>query len=66
MSCRSKADKDPAGWLPPAESALCTYAEAWTATKLRWSLAAEPKEQTALNELAADCADSVVTYQPAP
>ncbi len=32
---RSKADRDPAQWMPPAESATCTYLVDWTATKLR-------------------------------
>jgi hypothetical protein len=37
-SNRSKADQDPAQWLPPAADAHCRYAAEWVGTKLRWSL----------------------------
>ncbi|WP_326615372.1 HNH endonuclease family protein (plasmid) [Streptomyces scopuliridis] len=63
---RSKADKDPQDWMPPAESARCTYLVDWTATKLRWSLSADTAEVAALQELAADCPDSTVEYELAP
>ncbi|MDJ1645376.1 HNH endonuclease family protein [Streptomyces pakalii] len=62
---RSKADKDPAAWMPPAQSATCTYLDDWTATKLRWELSADEAEQVALLELAEPCADSTVEYVPA-
>ncbi|MEU0162331.1 DUF1524 domain-containing protein [Streptomyces sp. NPDC006261] len=62
---RSKADRDPAQWMPPAESATCTYLVDWTATKLRWALAMDEAEKTALLNLAEPCADSVVQYEPA-
>ncbi|WP_318039567.1 hypothetical protein [Streptomyces pakalii] len=61
----SKADKDPAGWMPPAESATFTYLVDWTATKLRWNLNADETEQAALLDLAEPCADSTVEYEPA-
>jgi hypothetical protein len=35
-SNRSKADKDPAQWLPPHEPARCRYIAEWTAVKQRW------------------------------
>ncbi|MEE1797559.1 HNH endonuclease family protein [Streptomyces sp. JV176] len=60
---RSKSDKDPQDWMPPAESARCTYLVDWTATKLRWSLSADEAEVAALRELAADCPDSTVQYE---
>jgi hypothetical protein len=63
---RSKADKDPSEWLPPAASAQCTYGADWVATKLRWKLTADDKERTALQDLAKDCADTVVKYEVAP
>ncbi|MFB7852652.1 HNH endonuclease family protein [Streptomyces sp. NPDC056053] len=63
---RSKADKDPAQWLPPAASAQCTYGADWVATKLRWKLTADDKERAALETLAKDCADTVVKYEAAP
>lgn len=62
---RSKADRDPAEWMPPAESATCTYLVDWTATKLRWNLSADETEQAALLELAEPCADSAVEYETA-
>jgi hypothetical protein len=34
-SNRSKADQDPAQWMPPAGNVHCRYAAEWTATKLR-------------------------------
>lgn len=52
---RSKSDKDPAQWLPPAASAQCTYASDWVATKLRWKLTIDTKEQAALEKLAGGC-----------
>ncbi|MFG3398553.1 HNH endonuclease family protein [Streptomyces parvus] len=62
---RSKADKDPAAWMPPAQSSTCTYLVDWTATKLRWGLTADETEQAALLELAEPCTDSTVEYEPA-
>ncbi|MFE1789132.1 DUF1524 domain-containing protein [Streptomyces sp. NPDC059525] len=35
-SNRSKADQDPAQWVPPSAEALCRYGSEWTATKMRW------------------------------
>ncbi|GAA2733485.1 HNH endonuclease family protein [Streptomyces nogalater] len=35
-SNRSKADQDPATWLPPAASYRCRYATDWVADKTRW------------------------------
>ncbi|MEU9333109.1 HNH endonuclease family protein [Streptomyces sp. NPDC048290] len=64
-SNRSKADQDPAEWLPPAASALCRYTSEWVATKLRWSLAVDETELDRLFHLAAGCTDSVVTWEVA-
>jgi hypothetical protein len=64
-SNRSKADQDPAQWLPPATGALCRYTAEWTATKLRWSLTADQGELDRLTELAAGCTNTTVTYTPA-
>ncbi len=65
-SNRSKADKDPADWLPPADGAHCRYAAEWVATKLRWSLTADGRELAALHELAGTCPSQDVVYEPAP
>ncbi|MFE7357442.1 HNH endonuclease family protein [Streptomyces sp. NPDC057543] len=62
---RSKADKDPSEWMPPAVSAKCTYLADWTATKLRWKLTADDKERAALEKLAKGCTNTV-KYEVAP
>ncbi|MFF9458678.1 HNH endonuclease family protein [Streptomyces flaveolus] len=64
-SNRSKADQDPAQWLPPAAEAHCRYAAEWVGTKLRWALSADETEVAALAEAAAACPDQNVTYEPA-
>ncbi|MEU0896777.1 HNH endonuclease family protein [Streptomyces massasporeus] len=64
-SNRSKADQDPAQWLPPAGDAHCRYAAEWTGTKLRWNLTVDGTERAALNDLASVCPDQTVTYTPA-
>ncbi|MFM9629760.1 MULTISPECIES: HNH endonuclease family protein [Streptomyces] len=63
-SNRSKADQDPAQWLPPVAGVHCRYIGEWVATKLRWSLAADEAEVAALSEVAARCPDQTVTYEP--
>ncbi|MFD9458553.1 hypothetical protein ACFWBC_36405 [Streptomyces sp. NPDC059985] len=65
-SNRSKADKDPAQWLPPAGGYYCEYAAQWTATKLRWDLAADDAERQALLGIAEDCPNTTVVYETAP
>ncbi|MCF3960451.1 HNH endonuclease family protein [Streptomyces fuscigenes] len=65
-SNRSKSDQDPAEWMPPAADAQCHYLSDWVSTKLRWRLAADPTELAALEQDAADCDDTRVTYDPAP
>ncbi|MGW4506831.1 HNH endonuclease family protein [Streptomyces sp. NPDC004436] len=64
-SNRSKADKDPAEWLPSDGSYHCTYAATWVGTKLRWDLAVDDAERQALLGLAEDCAATTVVYEPA-
>lgn len=65
-SNRSKADQDPAQWLPPAAGALCRYGAEWTATKLRWGLTVDELEKDRLLDIAAGCSDEPVTFTPAP
>ncbi|CAM5380520.1 HNH endonuclease [Streptomyces californicus] len=62
---RSKADQDPAQWLPPLADARCTYATDWVSTKLRWGLAVDQAEAEALIELAEGCGQETVQYEPA-
>jgi hypothetical protein len=63
---RSKADQDPAQWLPPLADARCTYAADWVATKLRWNLTVDDTERVTLTELAAGCGRQTLKYTPAP
>ncbi|WP_330328135.1 HNH endonuclease family protein [Streptomyces pseudovenezuelae] len=65
-SNRSKADKDPAQWLPPVAEAHCRYVAEWVGTKLRWNLTADDAELAALSEAAESCPERTVTYEPAP
>ncbi|MER6014065.1 HNH endonuclease family protein [Streptomyces bluensis] len=64
-SNRSKADQDPAEWLPPATDVVCRYTSEWIATKLRWELTADTVEREALTRLADACPGTTVTYEPA-
>ncbi|MFE0255130.1 HNH endonuclease family protein [Streptomyces sp. NPDC059010] len=65
-SNRSKADQDPAQWLPPAADAHCRYVGEWVGTKLRWGLAVDDAELAALEGVASGCPGQTVTYDPAP
>ncbi|GGX58603.1 HNH endonuclease family protein [Streptomyces chartreusis] len=65
-SNRSKADQDPAQWLPPAADVHCRYVGEWVGTKLRWGLAVDDGELAALEGAAAGCPEETVTYEPAP
>ncbi|WP_435107935.1 HNH endonuclease family protein [Nocardiopsis synnemataformans] len=62
---RSKADQDPADWLPASPEAHCRYVTEWTTVKVRWSLTVDPAEHEALAGLAADCPDAVVEAEAA-
>ncbi|MFG2987445.1 HNH endonuclease [Streptomyces sp. NPDC048258] len=64
-SNRSKADKDPAEWMPTDGSYHCTYAATWVGTKLRWGLAVDEAKRQALLGLAEDCPTTTVVYEPA-
>ncbi|MGI5405184.1 HNH endonuclease family protein [Streptomyces chartreusis] len=65
-SNRSKADQDPAEWLPPAADVHCQYVGEWVGTKLRWGLAVDDAELAALEGTAAGCPGQTVTYEVAP
>ncbi len=60
-SNRSKADKDPAEWMPPSASAACQYAYEWISVKTRWELSIDQTEADALAAIIADCPSAVVT-----
>lgn len=58
---RSKGDKDPAEWMPPAPGAHCTYLVDWVSTKARWELTVDEAERSALEAGATDCDGERVT-----
>ncbi|WP_329182279.1 HNH endonuclease family protein (plasmid) [Streptomyces decoyicus] len=62
-SNRSKADQDPAQWMPPAIDAQCTYLSDWVSTKLRWSLTVDRAERDTLRQLAAGCESTDVEFE---
>jgi len=64
-SNRSKADQDPATWMPPSEANQCEYFIQWVTVKSRWGLAIDPTEQTALQALADQCPNEPVTFETA-
>lgn len=60
---RSKADKDPVEWMPPAESAHCTYLVDWVTTKTRWELTVDQAEKGALLTSAVACETEMVEVE---
>ena len=52
---RFKSDRGPEVWLPPNESYLCAYGEAWSAIKARWGLTMMPEEASAVAGLLSRC-----------
>jgi hypothetical protein len=59
-SNRSKADQDPATWLPPAEAYRCAYLADWVAVKMRWQLTVDDAERQALIDGMAGCPNEPV------
>lgn len=60
-SNRSKADQDPADWIPPYEPAHCTYITDWVTVKTRWRLHVDTREQNSLRDRAAHCPNVPIT-----
>ncbi|PWI06712.1 HNH endonuclease [Streptomyces sp. NWU339] len=60
-SNRSKADQDPATWLPPAAGYRCQYVTDWVADKTRWGLSVDTTERAALAETLSHCSDVPIT-----
>ncbi|WP_030618761.1 HNH endonuclease family protein [Streptomyces achromogenes] len=54
-SNRSKADQDPATWLPPATGYRCQYVTDWVADKTRWGLSIDSGEEAALSQVLSHC-----------
>ncbi|RSO06944.1 HNH endonuclease [Streptomyces sp. WAC 06783] len=57
---RSKADQDPAQWMPPAEDARCQYLDDWVSVKTRWALSVDGTEQQSLQQLSEVCPDTTM------
>ncbi|MFD9061403.1 HNH endonuclease family protein [Kitasatospora purpeofusca] len=55
-SNRSKGDKSPDAWRPPAIGYWCTYSRAWTDTKHVYGLSVTEAEKTTLNQMLDTCA----------
>lgn len=62
---RSKADQDPAEWMPASAEAHCRYVTEWTTVKTRWGLSVDTAEREALLGFAQSCPDAVVETEPA-
>ncbi|MFJ6384715.1 HNH endonuclease family protein [Kitasatospora sp. NPDC092039] len=58
---QSKADRDPAQWMPPAASATCRYIADWVTVKTRWRLSTDPAEHAAIQRITAACDNPVIT-----
>lgn len=54
-SNRSKSDKDPSDWMPPAQEVWCAYVWAWVQVKTDWDLSVDEAEAEALLGYAAEC-----------
>jgi hypothetical protein len=54
-SNRSKSDRDPNNWMPPASSFHCQYVGRWIAVKYRWSLSVDAAEKSFLESRVASC-----------
>jgi hypothetical protein len=58
----SKADRDPAQWLPPLASSRCTYAVSWVQVKYRWRMTMDSAEKATLSGiLSGTCGSRAVT-----
>lgn len=64
---RSKANQDPAEWMPPAGDQHCRCVSEWIATWLRWQLSVDESELEALKVYAdGPCEETIVNYSTAP
>ena len=54
-SNRSKSDRDPNNWMPPATAFQCQYVGRWIAVKYRWSLSVDPAEKSFLDSKVSSC-----------
>ncbi|MEU5556483.1 HNH endonuclease family protein [Streptomyces globisporus] len=52
---QSKGDKDPAEWMPPSSSYMCTYVRAWVHVKKQYNLSVDSAEKSALQSALNGC-----------
>lgn len=52
---RSKGDKDPAEFVPPLTSYVCTYLRAYVTVKHFYDLSVDSAEKAAISSYLADC-----------
>jgi hypothetical protein len=58
---RSKGDKDPSNWMPPARLVWCQYLADWVAIKVRWGLTMDRSEYARIERLLrSDCRDTAI------
>ncbi|WP_030568528.1 HNH endonuclease family protein [Streptomyces aureocirculatus] len=62
-SNRSKADQDPATWMPPAAGYHCEYATTWVTVKTRWQLAIDSAEAAALTSVLGECPNTPIEVE---
>ena len=63
-SNRSKSDRDPNNWMPPATSFHCQYVGRWIAVKHRWSLSVDSAEKNFLSGKLASCGSAADVAPP--
>jgi len=63
-SNRSKSDRDPNNWMPPASSFHCQYVGRWIAVKYRWSLSVDTAEKSFLESRVASCGAAADVVAP--
>ena len=64
---QSKGDKDPSNWMPPLQSAWCSYLADWVAIKARWQLSMDESEAGRIrNLLTRQCAGLRIDPWSAP
>lgn len=63
-SNRSKSDRDPNNWMPPASSFHCQYVGRWIAVKYRWSLSVDSAEKSYLSDKVASCGSAADVVAP--
>jgi hypothetical protein len=58
---QAKGDKDPAQWMPSYSPARCRFITEWVVVKIRWRLAVDSAEKSALTSWANSCINVTIT-----